>query len=71
LRATNMLPDYFQPDGDYGEPGSPGEDEPGFIPDVVDFSLIICFAVDGEDAPFCFDYRDDKENPSVIYWADA
>jgi hypothetical protein len=71
LRATDELPKYFQPDGEYGEPGSPGEKEPGFIPDVVDFSKILCFGVDGGDAPFCLDYRDDVENPSVIYWADA
>lgn len=71
LRATNELPEHFKPDGYYGELGSPGENEPGFIPDIVDFSKIICFAVDGEDAPFCFDYREDAERPSVVYWADA
>jgi hypothetical protein len=71
LRATGKLSEHFQPDGCYGEAGEPEEDEYGFIPDIMDFSEIICFGADGGGAPFCFDYRDNAQNPSVIYWADA
>lgn len=71
LRATDELPEHFRPDGYYGEPRSPGGDEYGFIPDIVDFSGVICFGADGGGSPFCFDFRGDARDPSVIYWADA
>lgn len=43
----------------------------GEIPYIWDFSKIVCFAVAGDGAPFCFDYRENHEEPSVIWWADA
>jgi hypothetical protein len=45
--------------------------QPGEIPYIWDFSQIVCFAVAGDGAPFCFDYREDPEEPRVIWWADA
>jgi hypothetical protein len=71
MRATNELPTDFQPDGCYGEPDGPGKNIPGHIPDIIDFSEVICFGANSEDAPYCFDYRDDTNNPSIIFWADA
>lgn len=43
---------------------------PGFIPYIDDFSRIICFGRTAAGAPFCFDFRDDPEVPSVIHWTD-
>ena len=69
-RETKELPKYFAPDGFYSEP-SEWENAPGYIPDIVDFSKIVCFGLSGDGAPFCFDFRDDKDNPSIIWWADS
>jgi hypothetical protein len=70
IRETNLLPEHFVLDGCYGEPGD-SDSEPGFIPDIVDFSNIICFGASGDGAPFCFDYRDNLKEPGVIWWADV
>ena len=70
IRETNLLPKHFAPDGFYGEP-SEWQAEPGFIPDIVDFSKIVCFGMSGDGAPFCFDFRDNLEEPSVIWWDDV
>jgi hypothetical protein len=43
----------------------------GEISYIWDFSHIVCFAVAGDGAPFCFDYREDPQEPRVIWWADA
>jgi hypothetical protein len=69
-RETEALPRDFTPDGYYGEP-SEWEDAPGYIPDIVDFSKIVCFGISGDGAPFCFDFRGDEHNPSIVWWADA
>ena len=47
------------------------EAQPGYIPYITDFSKILCFASSGGGEVFCFDYRDDPEIPSVIYWDDS
>lgn len=70
IRETNLLPKGFEPNSYYGEP-SESQDEPGFIPDIVDFSKIICFGISGDGAPFCFDYRDNLNEPSIIWWDDV
>lgn len=70
ILETNNLPKYFAADGYYEEP-SKWQNEPSFIPDIVDFSKIVCFGMSGDGAPFCFDYRDNLKKPSVIWWADA
>lgn len=44
---------------------------PGAIRDIRDFSRIVCFAIAGGGEPFCLDYRDDPERPSVIWWDDC
>ena len=70
IQETKLLSKHFASDGYYGEP-SEWQNEPGFIPDIVDFSKIVCFGMSGDGAPFCFDYRVNLEKPSVIWWADA
>ena len=71
IRETKDLPEHFAPDGFYGEPVEDGEKEPGFIPDIIDFSKIVCFAISGDGSCFCFDFREDKNNPSIIWWDDV
>src|SRR5690606_24058909 len=44
--------------------------ESGAIPPIQDFSEIVCFAISGDGAPFCLDYRADRSRPSVIWWDD-
>jgi hypothetical protein len=70
LVATTELSEYWKPDGCYGAPGE-SADQPGFIPDIIDFSQIVSFGMSADGAPFCFDFRDDAERPSVIWWADV
>src|SRR5712664_184955 len=68
IGATKELSDHWKPDGCYGEPGE-WDNVPGFIPDIVDFSKVVCFGMSADGAPFCFDFRDNGESPSVIWWA--
>lgn len=70
IEATKELSEFWKPDGCYGEP-SEWDTEPSMIPDIVDFSKVICFGMSGDGAPFCFDFRDNVQSPSVIWWADA
>lgn len=72
IRETNNLPKGFEPNGYYGEPNETDyrQNYPGFILDITDFSEIICFGDGGDASPFCFDYRNDSDNPSVIWWND-
>ncbi len=67
---TDLLPNHFEPDGYYGE-SLQDMAGPGAIADIVDFSQIICFAIAGGGEPFCFDYRDSTNEPSVIWWDDV
>ena len=69
LDASEKLSSDFTVNGDYGE-----TDEceyPGEIPDIVDFTDIVCFGISGDGAPFCLDFRDSLMEPSVIWWDDA
>ncbi len=64
-RASARLPYGFEADDWYGkrEAGVPGG-----IADIVDFSLVVWFGASSEGEPFCFDFRDDERNPSIICW---
>jgi hypothetical protein len=44
---------------------------PGFIPQLGDFSKLVRFGTDGAANPFCFDFRESVEEPSVIYWCNG
>jgi hypothetical protein len=68
-QETKLLPKHFAPEL-FVEP-SEWQNQPGFIPDILDFSKIVCFGMSGDGAPFCFDFREDENNPSVIWWDDA
>ena len=70
LLETTNLKSSFQSDGCYGET-SEYSGEPGFIPDITDFSDIVVFGISGDGSPFCFDYRNNKNNPEVIWWDDV
>lgn len=43
----------------------------GEIPYIWDFLKIVCFAMAGDGSHFCFDYRANEDEPSVIWWADV
>jgi hypothetical protein len=65
IRATTRVAIGFEPDAWYGA-RTPAIT--GAISDIVDFSRILCFGVSAEGEPFCFDFRDELESPSVICW---
>ena len=44
---------------------------PGFLPFITDFSQLLDFGRSDCDEPFCFDYRDNQDEPSIIHWDDA
>ena len=67
---TDRLATHFQANGCYGESLADFAG-PGAIPDILDFSQIICFGISGGGEPFCFDYRKSEEHPSVIWWDDV
>ncbi len=68
LDATIQLSKDFFADGDYGS--ETDENYPGSIPDIIDFSKIVCFGISGDGSPFCFDFRDSSNEPSIIWWDD-
>lgn len=65
LRATIRVAIGFEADAWYG---ARTPDVAGAITDVVDFSRVLCFGSSSEGEPFCFDFRDEPERPSVICW---
>ena len=65
VQATLRVAVGFEADAWYGERTPPVA---GAIPDVVDFSRILCFGSSLEGEPFCFDYREQASDPSVICW---
>jgi len=69
-RLEIKLGEFFETeaDGFYGKPNE--EPEIGGIPDIVDFSGILCFGSAGDGAPFCLDYRASPEHPQIVWWDD-
>jgi hypothetical protein len=66
------LPIGFEHTEYYGvDLANENKDSPGYIPDITDFSKIVCFAYSGDGSPFCFDYRENINEPSVIWWDDV
>jgi hypothetical protein len=69
IERTAALSKRFEP---YDELEPEGEIEiPDFIPDVKDFSKIVVFGNTGSGEPFCLDYRDDPQEPKVIFFRDG
>jgi hypothetical protein len=44
---------------------------PGFLPFITDFSKIVYFGNTASREAFCFDYRENAGEPSIIHWDDA
>jgi hypothetical protein len=73
--ATVLLPNSFHIDEytaeDIAQWGAEWSNQPGFIPYITDFSQIVHFGEAGDAADYCFDYRDNPGDPSIIHWNDA
>lgn len=67
---TDKLSADFPSNEDYGE-SSTDFAGPGAIPDITEFSEIVCFAISADGSPFCLDFRESKARPSVIWWDDV
>ena len=49
------------------------DNETGFengLETIDDFAMVIPFAMAGDGAPFCLDYREKEMPPKVIWWED-
>jgi hypothetical protein len=72
---TSQLPKTFRMGGSLPEEiealDDENRDEPGFIPTLTDFSQTVCFGRTPSGELFCFDYRENRDEPSVIYWNDS
>jgi hypothetical protein len=45
--------------------------DPGALPYISDYSKILCFGQGRTDEPFCFDFRDNLQEPCVIFFDDC
>lgn len=75
IEKTNLLPwaffvDDYTPE-EIAEWNADYDHVAGFIPFITDFSGIIQFGYAGDGAAYCFDYRENADEPSVIHWNDA
>ena len=68
--ANKHVEEYFAGDPNDPPPGPP-EHCPGFIPYINDFSEIVCFGQGHEGNPYCFDFRENPDRPSISYWDDV
>ena len=71
-KATNDLEKHFSDmkEEDIDDPVKTYDALYGAIPYIWDFSKVICFAEAGDGSPFCFDFRENEQEPKVIWWAD-
>ena len=71
-RETEWLPGSFKIDrlspGEVEQRNVEDAGEPGFIPFITDFSRIVQFGRNGEGDPCCFDFRENSQEPSVIFF---
>jgi hypothetical protein len=44
---------------------------PGWIPFITDFSKVVYFGRTPSGEAYCFDFRDNRDEPSIIYWDDG
>ncbi len=68
-KASALLPQHFP--SEEAEEIDDWVTWPGHIPYIVSFGAILEFAISGDGAPFCLDYRDDILEPTVIWWDDT
>jgi SMI1/KNR4 family protein SUKH-1 len=65
FHVSSMMPEDFEEwTRRYGQ-------RPGFIPYITDFSKIVSFGRTPSGETYCFDCRDDPDEPSIIYWDDG
>ena len=69
-RETESLKEGFTRGEGYGN-SDPEFAGPGAIDDILEFERIMAFAISGDGAPFCFDFRENEVCPSVIWWDDV
>jgi hypothetical protein len=69
---TNWLPNWLKIDRLTQEETDKRDAEAarctGFIPFITDFAQIVQFGRNGSGDPFCFDFREDPQEPSIIFW---
>ena len=66
IEATNNLAKDFQADGYYGNPEYK-ETVLGAIPEILNFTDIVDIGDGGDGSSVCLDYRENKNEPSVIW----
>ena len=44
---------------------------PGFLPEIADFSQIVRFGTSPSGEPYCFDFRENSQEPSIIHFPDV
>jgi hypothetical protein len=69
-RQNRLIEENMRMDPNTPRPGGPGHC-PGFIPYIDDYSQIVCFGASGSGEPYCFDFRDNPDKPSIIKWDDV
>ncbi len=62
LKWSDRLREYFSTEEDRSGVNSSLE--------ISDFSQIVVFAESADGMPFCLDYRNNKNKPSIIWWDD-
>jgi len=67
-QESALLPQHFP--SDLADLPDEFTSAPGFIPYITDFTRLLTFAIAGDGAPYCFDFRESND-PSVIWWDDA
>jgi hypothetical protein len=70
VRETAAPSQHFRPDGHFGE-SVPEMAGPETIPDIIDFSGIVCFSMSSDGAPLCLNYRESPDCPRAIWWDDV
>jgi hypothetical protein len=74
-RETNRLPKTFHVADCLPEESAEWESRnahrPGFLPLITDYSKIVYFGDTDTGPAFCFDYRENADEPAVIQWYDG
>lgn len=68
---TAELKIYFPSDADLVDYSEDYKNEKGFIPYITEFSKVVEFGISGDGSPFCFDFRENLIEPSIIWWDDV
>jgi hypothetical protein len=66
--VTAMLPRFYHAEHRFQQDAREHGNKPGFIADFTDVSKLVWFGRTGSGEPYCFDFGDNPEEPSVIFW---